>query len=115
MQRRFVAAILAVFLLGLRERPAGQQTTSVPGRQLVGTWTLVSAERLGTEPSRVANPRGLLVLDAAGHALEIVTQCHATFEIVRLLNDRCHSTLPRWGRPVPLGIIPSCQYTEGHI
>src|SRR5262245_48837804 len=78
MKRRLAAAFLVLFALGLREKPAGQQTPVAPGRELVGTWTLVSSERLGTEPSRVPNPRGLLVFDSAGHALEIVTRSGRT-------------------------------------
>ena len=49
---------------------------TAPDRLLVGTWTLVSTEEGvdGAEPVRVANPRGLLVLDAAGWAFEAVTR-----------------------------------------
>ncbi len=45
-------------------------------RALVGTWTLVSTEEDvdGAQPTRVANPRGLLVLDAAGWVFEAVTR-----------------------------------------
>lgn len=78
MKRRLAAAILALLVLGLREKPAGQQPPGSLGRELVGTWTLVSTERLGSELSRVPNPRGLLVFDSAGHALEIVTRSGRT-------------------------------------
>ena len=54
--------------------PAAQGTAV--DRALVGTWTLVSTEEAvdSQEPSRVTNPRGLLVLDAAGWAFEAVTR-----------------------------------------
>jgi hypothetical protein len=41
-------------------------------RQLAGTWTLVSIERPGTDGRLTALPfpRGLLVLDSAGHIFE---------------------------------------------
>jgi lipocalin-like protein len=78
LKRRLATAIVALFVLGLRENPAGQPTPISSGRELVGTWTLVSTERLGTEPSRVLNPRGLLVFDSSGHALEIVTRSGRT-------------------------------------
>ena len=44
-------------------------------RDLVGTWTLSSVERLGTgsTPTTLPLPRGLLVFDAAGHAFELAT------------------------------------------
>ena len=42
---------------------------------LVSTWTLTTFEQgvSGGPAARVPNPRGLLVLDAAGHAFEFVT------------------------------------------
>jgi hypothetical protein len=45
-------------------------------KALVGTWTLVSTEEAvdGPESSRVTNPRGLLVFDAAGWTFEGVTR-----------------------------------------
>ena len=51
------------------------QSASVD-RTLIGTWTLVSTEEGvdGSEPARVANPRGLLVLDGAGWAFEGITR-----------------------------------------
>jgi hypothetical protein len=41
----------------------------------VSTWTLTTFEQgsSGGQTSRIANPRGLLVLDAAGHVFEFVT------------------------------------------
>jgi hypothetical protein len=42
---------------------------------LVGTWNLVGLQRAGdgSGPTAVTNPRGMLVFDGAGHALEIGT------------------------------------------
>ena len=47
-------------------------------RDLVGTWSLNVFEQ-GTSgtPTRVANPRGLLIIDAAGHVFEFVTSSAA--------------------------------------
>jgi hypothetical protein len=46
---------------------------------LAGTWTLVSTEEnVGASPVRVANPRGLLVLDNAGLIFEAVTRLDRT-------------------------------------
>ena len=46
-----------------------------PAASLVGTWTLSTIDEkvANAAATRVPNPRGLLVFDAAGHALEIVT------------------------------------------
>jgi hypothetical protein len=55
---------------------SGRQTsTPVATTSLVGTWTLTITEQSGSggPTTRVANPRGLLVLDATGHAFEFVT------------------------------------------
>ena len=56
--------------------PSAQAPPKPTGASLVGTWVLISAERLdGAQgPSTIPNPRGLLVFDSAGHALEIVTR-----------------------------------------
>ena len=63
------AVVLVVVAAGVR----GAQSPSVSTmRQLAGTWTLVSIERPGTG-GRLASlpfPRGLLVLDSAGHIFE---------------------------------------------
>ena len=55
---------------------AGPSAQGTAPDRLVGTWTLVSTEEGvdGADPVRVANPRGLLVLDAAGWAFEAVTR-----------------------------------------
>ena len=77
MARRLMTAILALgLLLWMTPSPVAQRSSSSTARDLVGTWTLVSAERLGagSSPAMIPNPRGLLIYDAAGHALEIVTR-----------------------------------------
>ena len=71
MRRVSLAAVLAT----VAHVAALAQGSSVD-RALVGTWTLVSTEEAvdGPEPGRVANPRGLLVLDGAGWAFEGITR-----------------------------------------
>ena len=55
--------------------PSAQRASESAGTNLVGTWTLTSVERPSASgPSSGANPRGILIFDAAGHALEIVTR-----------------------------------------
>lgn len=56
--------------------PSAQQSGGGGARDLVGTWTLAAVQvpTAGGSLSSVPNPRGLLVYDAAGHALEIVTR-----------------------------------------
>ena len=45
----------------------------------LGTWTLNVLEQgtSGPQSTRVANPRGLLIIDGAGHAFEFVTSSAA--------------------------------------
>jgi len=76
MPRRSITLIVAITLIWVTQSMSAQRPGSSTIRDLVGTWTLVSVERPGTGsgPSSVPNPRGLLVYDAAGHALEIVTR-----------------------------------------
>ena len=66
------AACVAVLLVLLAGPQHGAQTTPATPRRLAGTWTLVSVERPGTGARLAALPfpRGLLVLDAAGHIFE---------------------------------------------
>ena len=68
----FLALVLVWAALPLSGRQSGQPPT-VPA--LVSTWTLTTLEQgvSGGTPARVPNPRGLLVLDAGGHAFEFVT------------------------------------------
>ena len=66
-----MGALLAIASTGLSEE------LPVKSKELVGTWELVSQEQQqGAGQSWVAlpNPRGLLIHDSIGHALEIVTQ-----------------------------------------
>lgn len=55
--------------------PSAQQPAALVARDLVGTWTLESTEVPGAaQPTRVPNPRGLLIFDSAGHVFETVTR-----------------------------------------
>jgi hypothetical protein len=74
MSRRSNALAISLVCCWLGSLASAQQPSATTSRDLVGTWTLVSTERLsGGSPSAVANPRGLLIYDRAGHVLEIVT------------------------------------------
>jgi len=66
--------VSAALLLWVIQSPSAQQPATPDARDLVGTWTLASAQRVGAEAVAIPNPRGLLIYDAAGHALEIVTR-----------------------------------------
>lgn len=67
---------VVVALVGLLAPVSGRAQNPVVDRGLVGTWTLVSTEEgvEAAEPTRALNPRGLLVLDAAGWIFEAITQ-----------------------------------------
>jgi Lipocalin-like domain len=56
-------------------QPVAQESTAFTPGDLVSSWTLASVERgiSGEKPERVANPRGLLIFDAVGHAFEFAT------------------------------------------
>jgi hypothetical protein len=68
MKRTVLGVIGVGAILGLSLRAQVPAT-----RDLVGTWTLSSVERLatGSAPVALPLPRGLLVFDAAGHAYEL--------------------------------------------
>jgi len=56
---------------------AATAQAAAPGAAAVtGTWRLVSVERAGSPEglTRVPNPAGILIQDATGHVIEIVTQ-----------------------------------------
>lgn len=74
-----VAPLLLLALFVFVQSPAARQVSPVAPRDLVGTWMLIGLEQgtSGTQPTRVANPRGLLILDGAGHAFEFVTSSAA--------------------------------------
>jgi hypothetical protein len=96
--RRFTTLILVLGALWVAQSLSAQRPAPAAPASLVGTWTLASVEQHvanAAEATRVPNPRGLLVYDAAGHALEIVThagrapyaanqptpaEAHATFD-----------------------------------
>jgi lipocalin-like protein len=74
MTRAFVVS-LALALVWVA-RPSSLQTSPPStASPLVSTWTLTTFEQgvSGGSAARVANPRGMLILDAAGHAFEFFT------------------------------------------
>jgi hypothetical protein len=77
MLMRTLILFVAIALLALGTDPLARQAPQVaPDPELLGSWTLESVEqRVGTaQSSRIANPRGLLVFDSAGHMLEVVAR-----------------------------------------
>jgi len=68
----------ATFALRASAPQSAAQSNAPAVRDLVGTWTLIALDQ-GTNgtPTRVGNPRGLLILDGAGHAFEFVTSIAA--------------------------------------
>lgn len=76
MKKRSTTCILILGVLCVAQSLSAQRPATSAPASLVGTWTLVSVDQHvanASETARVPNPRGLLVYDAAGHALEIVT------------------------------------------
>lgn len=83
MQRARIALLSVALAAVFGVAPDADQATSTAKRAaaagvtaagLVGTWTLESAEHgVQTRPSRIQNPRGLLVFDNAGHVFELQT------------------------------------------
>ncbi len=76
MTRRSTSVIVAFGVLCVMQSLSAQRPAPAAPAGLVGTWTLSSVDQHvgnAAEATRIANPRGLLVYDAAGHALEIVT------------------------------------------
>ena len=73
---RALGVSLAIVLVWAAH-PLSVRQTSPPtvAPSLVSTWTLTTFEQgVSSGPAaRVPNPRGLLILDAAGHAFEFVT------------------------------------------
>jgi hypothetical protein len=72
---RHTALALALALIWATPSTSARQTRPATESTLVSTWTLTAFEQRvgGGAPARVANPRGLLVLDSAGHVFEFVT------------------------------------------
>jgi hypothetical protein len=71
MTRSFVCAVAVALVVTLQsQNPSAQPAPAAPG--LVSTWTLVSVERgVGSaQETRPQSPRGVLILDAAGHVFE---------------------------------------------
>ncbi|MBI2186706.1 MAG: lipocalin-like domain-containing protein [Acidobacteria bacterium] len=77
MRNRFAVWFGLGFLVvrGLSPDPAAQSATGGTP-PLAGTWRLIALERADRNQSLapVPNPAGILIQDAAGHAIEIVTQ-----------------------------------------
>ncbi len=65
-----LALIVATTLLAIAPRPQAQQPAS-SALSLVGTWTLEATEQGG---QRVPTPRGVLIVDGAGHIFETITR-----------------------------------------
>jgi len=63
--------IVAAWLVPVAAGLPASQSPSVRVKNVVGSWTLTSVER---PEGPVANPRGLLVFDGAGHVCEITTR-----------------------------------------
>jgi lipocalin-like protein len=70
-----VALLCVALLLWTTTLPVAQAPSPFAPGALVSSWLLTSVERgLSSEkPERVANPRGLLIFDAVGHAFEFVS------------------------------------------
>src|SRR5688500_13904134 len=73
---RAIGVALVIGLLQAAHPSSAPQTPAGPAAaDLVSTWTLTTLERSagGGPAARVANPRGLLILDRAGNVFEFVT------------------------------------------
>ena len=75
MTRAIGVALVLALLQAAHPSSAPQTTAQTAAAALVSTWTLTTIERGGASgaAARVANPRGLLVLDGAGNVFEFVT------------------------------------------
>lgn len=75
MTRVIGVAVVFALLWAAHPSSAPQTTARPAAADLVSTWTLTTLERGGGggPAARVANPRGLLVLDGAGNVFEFVT------------------------------------------
>jgi hypothetical protein len=73
--KRYAAVLGLVLVVSAAWPAAAPQTPAVP-RTLVGTWRLVSHERAdnGQPLAAVPNPIGILIQDAKGNVIEIVTR-----------------------------------------
>jgi hypothetical protein len=74
--KRHAALLGVVFLLSASGAVSARQAPAAVPRGLVGTWRLVSHERAdGSQPlAAVPNPIGILIQDAKGNVIEIVTR-----------------------------------------
>ena len=69
-----VAVLCVALVIWAARAPVAQESPS-SSPDLVSTWTLNSVERgvAGEKPERAQNPRGLLIIDSAGHIFEFFT------------------------------------------
>ena len=69
--------VALLLVLNRQGRPAPSPQDA--SRGLVGTWTLVSMQQRvdSNQPVTVADARGLIVFDSAGHAIEVITRLTA--------------------------------------
>jgi len=69
-----VAVLCVALVVWAARAPIAQESPS-SSSDLVSTWTLNSVERGvgGDKPDRAQNPRGLLIIDSAGHIFEFFT------------------------------------------
>src|SRR5262249_53702505 len=76
---KHLTLLIGIALVLGTQSPLAQQSNPVAARDLVGTWMLIVLEHgtSGAQATPVANPRGLLILDRAGHAFEFVTSSTA--------------------------------------
>ena len=71
MVKRWLSVALVASCFCVSPSTRAQSPTTVPG--LVGSWTILNAERVD-EGAPVPNARGLLIFDSAGHVVEVVTR-----------------------------------------
>lgn len=105
------AVVLGFVILLLSVGPAdARQTSAAVPRALVGTWRLVSLERAdGDQPlATVPNPIGILIQDAKGNVIEIVTQAGraASIDVV----EQFMTYQAFWGRFASAAGQPSITY-----
>jgi Lipocalin-like domain len=74
-----VSFLLMIALVAGAPLLSARQPAPIAVRDLVGTWILIGLDHgtSGGQPTRVANPRGLLIVDSIGHVFEFVTSSAA--------------------------------------
>lgn len=108
---RLAGVLLASILLASASGPAAarQAPPGVP-RALVGTWRLVSLERAdGNQPlTTVPNPIGILIQDAKGNVIEIVTRAGRPASID--IGEQFMTYQAFWGSYSPAAGQPAITY-----